>query len=287
MLAAIAVGPGEAPGTQSVWLSWSDAFSGSLTIGAAGAQVTGLGAVGPFTTYYGLPGSLAGDYGDIAVGPNGQVMVTYQNLTSGAGPDTLMVNTKMPGAASFGPAVAVTTTQVGSYLGIPAQPNRTIDAEANLAWDHSGGPHHGRVYLVYTDEVGPAADFNTNILVRYSDDNGATWSTPVQVNDDATTHSQFLPAIAVDQTTGNVGVTWYDARNSATNSTVQVFGSVSADFGASFEPNVQISAGTTDATVAAAGTFNLGTPHDRALRQQPLGKADAGDHRRAVRLRAR
>ncbi len=33
-------------------------------------------------------------------------------------------------------------------------------------------------------------------MLRYSDDTGATWSAPLQVNTDATTRSQFLPKIA-------------------------------------------------------------------------------------------
>lgn len=256
---SITVGPGDTPGSQSVWVSWCDAFSGFIGIAAAGAKVTGLGTsnIGPFTSYYGILSSIGGDFGDVAVGPNGEVMVTYQSLNSGAGPDTLMVNTKLPGATSFGPAYPASPTNVGSFLGIAGQPNRSIDAEANLAWDSSGGSRNGWVYLVYTDSPAVGSS-DTNIFVRHSTDSGQTWSAPVQVNDDTTTNSQFLPAIAVDQTNGDVAVTWYDARNSIGNSTVQLFGTVSQDGGLSFEPNVQISAGTTDATVPAAGTFNLG-----------------------------
>ena len=40
---------------------------------------------------------------------------------------------------------------------------------------------------------------DTNIFVRFSDNNGTTWSAPVRVNDDATSNSQIQPAIAVDQ----------------------------------------------------------------------------------------
>ena len=35
----------------------------------------------------------------------------------------------------------------------------------------------------------------------------------VRVNDDATTNSQFLPKIALDPTTGDLAVVWYDSRN--------------------------------------------------------------------------
>src|SRR5207244_11856192 len=66
--------------------------------------------------------------------------------------------------------------------------------------------------------------------------------------------SQFLPAIAVDQSSGNIAVTWYDTRNSAAaNNTTQVFGSASRDAGVTWLANVQISAGTSNASAVDAG----------------------------------
>jgi hypothetical protein len=81
-----------------------------------------------------------------------------------------------------------------------------------VAFDRSGGPFTGRAYLVYTDEAPDESD-NTEIMLRYSDDNGATWSAAVRVNDDRTANSQFLPRMQVDQTTGRIAVAWHDARN--------------------------------------------------------------------------
>jgi len=66
----------------------------------------------------------------------------------------------------------------------------------------------------------------------------------VRVNDDTGTNSQFLPHISLDQSSGNVAVTWYDCRNSPSNKTAQYFGAISTDGGASFGGNFQISAGT-------------------------------------------
>src|SRR5207237_2099841 len=101
---------------------------------------------------------------------------------------------------------------VGGFDFITPQPDRSVDAEPGLAWDGTGGPHNGRVYLVYTLEH-PNESNNTDIEVSRSDDNGATWSAPVRVNDDATTNSQFLPKIALDPTSGKLAVVWYDSRN--------------------------------------------------------------------------
>ena len=83
------------------------------------------------------------------------------------------------------------------------------------------------------------------------------WSDPGRVNDDATTNSQFLPKISLDPTTGNLAVIWYDSRadlglggpgdtDGVPNDDAQVWGAFSTNGGASFMPNLQISAGTSN-----------------------------------------
>ena len=51
---------------------------------------------------------------------------------------------------------------------------------------------------------------------------GAAWSAAIRVNDDATTRSQFLPRIALDQATGHVAVIWYDCRNIPGNNVAEL-----------------------------------------------------------------
>ena len=75
---------------------------------------------------------------------------------------------------------------------------------------------------------------------------GTTWSTPIRVNDDTGTNSQFLPRISLDQADGMIAVTRYDARNSPHNDTAQYFGAFSSDGGATFGANFQISSGTSN-----------------------------------------
>jgi hypothetical protein len=240
----IATGPGTAAGSASVWVS-CQGTSGSIQ--AAGAQVTGLGTVGAFGAPVTLAGSNGGNFGSIAVGPNGQVLDAYENPSDGTQPAAIDTNLDPDGggAQPFGASRLATNTNVGGFRAIPAQPNRTVDAEAFLAYDRSGGAHNGRVYLVYTDAPTTSSN-DLNIFVRHSDDNGATWSTPVKVNDDTGTKSQFFCGIAVDQTTGNVAVGWFDARNSPGNNSVEYFVSASVDGGATFLPNVQVASALSD-----------------------------------------
>lgn len=233
---------------DAVWVTY---WSGGDIV-AAGAPVAGLGSIGAFNAPQTAPNS-NGNFGDIAIGPNGQVMVTYQNRTGQQGNAQIYVNVDPDGLGPlpFGPRITATSTEVGGFDYIPAQSTRSVDAEAGLAWDRSGGPHHGRVYLVYTDEA-PAESNDLDIYVRYSDNNGATWSNRIRVNDDATTRSQFLPKIALDQTTGAVGVVFYDARNDPNNTDIQIYGATITN-GATVSPNFRISTGTSNAAAAQNG----------------------------------
>jgi hypothetical protein len=255
---SIAVGPSGVPGVAgSVWVSFTN---GSNQLVAAGAPVNGFDSVGTFNAPEVAPGP-GGDFGDIAVGPSGQVMVTYQDNGSGAGPDTIKINVDPDGLGpqGMGPVIIATSTNVGGFAPIPAQPDRTTDAEANLAWDRSGGPHIGRVYLEYADRANTTTA-DEDVFARYSDNNGTTWSNRVRVNDDAVGNgkSQFNPAIALDQTSGNVAITWYDTRNSGpANNTTQIFGSASLDGGLTWCPNIQISAGTSNGHAGDPG-FDYG-----------------------------
>jgi hypothetical protein len=213
----VATGPGLS-GNGSVWISYYDFLANGETgaVRAAGAPVTGLGVVGSFTAQS-APGSSFGFAPDLAIGPSGQVLLTYQDGADFEGPSELSVHLDNNGltAGGFGVANSPATSNVGWFEFIPAQAQQLgIDAEVGLAWDRSGGPHNGRVYLVYTDEVNNESN-NTDIVLRYSDNNGSAWSAPIRVNDDAGTRSQYLPRIAVDQSTGNVAITWYDCRNDA------------------------------------------------------------------------
>jgi hypothetical protein len=230
-----------------------------------GAPVTGLGQIGQWSAPEVAPNSHPGNYGDVAVGPQGQVAVTYQIPQGEESKGRVRVDVDPDGLGpqGFGAPVSIAVTNVGGFDYIPPQSGRSVDAEAGLAWDRTGGPHDVRLYIVYTRED-PDESNDTNIFVRYSDDDGATWSTPQRVNDDQGTNSQFLPRIALDQSTGVIAVTWHDARkdkgqghggdtDGIPNDDAQYWGTMSLDGGATFLPNFRISAGTSNAQAAFDG----------------------------------
>lgn len=247
-------------GEGSVWL----VFNAGGPMVATGAAVSGFGSVGAFTPLQVIPGSNNCTYGDVAIGPGGAVANVCTLTESGQGGGKLFVTINAGGlGGTFGTRIFVADTHVGGFDFIPAQPDRSIDAEPGLAWDRTGGTHNGRLYLVYTLEQQNEKN-NMDILLQHSDDQGATWSAPVRVNDDTTKNSQFLPKISLDPTTGNLAVTWYDARNDLgtggsgdtnglPNDDAQFWGAFSTDGGQTFGKNLQISAGTSNAHDAVNG----------------------------------
>lgn len=207
-------------GGVAVWIVWNQ--SGMR---ARGAIATALGTVGAFNTVQTIPTTSGCSFGDVAIAPNGAVVQVCESPTGGQGAASIRMNVDADGvgAGAFGTSSVATTTNVGGFDFIPAQNARSVDAEAGLAFNRAAGsPGFGRLFLAYTEEAVDESN-DMDIMVRYSDDIGTSWSAPIRVNDDATTKSQFLPKIASDPVTGNVAVCWHDARNSAGNNQMELF----------------------------------------------------------------
>jgi hypothetical protein len=102
-----------------------------------------------------------------------------------------------------------------------------------LVVDNSSGKFTGRLYLVWGDDRLGDAD----VFLSYSDDQGSHWSVPKRVHRDAAGNgkSQYLPNIAIDQTTGHLAVVYYDRKESSANIFSDVYVSFSNTGGESFE----------------------------------------------------
>ena len=253
----VTTGPdANSPGNEVVIVTYK-AQNGRLVM--RGASVTGLNTIGAMSAAVRFSDNTANNnYAVPSVGPQGQVLVTWQNPPNGQGAVTIFVARDLDGlrnGLAFANNVTVTTSNGGGFDSIPATTDRNTFASPEIAYDRSGGPFSGRVYLLYADEIPDESD-NFDIFIRFSDDDGAHWSNRIRVNDDAGgRNSQFFQNISVDQATGAIFVSWYDARNDRFNGTpgdtdndnlrnseVQYFGSVSLDGGRTWAPNVAISA---------------------------------------------
>jgi hypothetical protein len=244
----LAVGPGPTAGSNSIFIR--DTTGGSNRI--ISATSTGLGVNSQFTTITGLG---TGNFGSTAVGPGGRNAFTSMEPAGGIGPALLPIRYDADGV---GPGRYVKlssfSTNVGGFRPIPAQPNRLIDTQVALQYDSSGRANNGTLYMLYANAPSTTSN-DTNIVLRRSTDNGATFSNELRINDDGGTNSQFHGRLAVDQVTGHLASVWYDARNSAGNNTVELWGSVSFDGGLTWAPNFKISEGISDGRSTTTGNL--------------------------------
>ena len=155
---------------------------------------------------------------------------------TGFGVDSAITSPSIFGSVGGTPNVTSTNANLGGTAGSNATA-LGFGAGLALAYDTSLGsfsPFSGALYVAYTSN-------NGNIFVNRSDDNGTNWKGAVRVNDDSASdnfsegnRSQFMPSLAVDPVTGTVVVSWYDARNDASNARVTTYISTSIDGGRTF-----------------------------------------------------
>ena len=246
-------------GAGSVWMVWNN--RGSMQ--ATGASVSGLGAVSSFGATQDIPGTKGCSFGDVAVGPSGEVMQVCTRDTGS--PKIAQIRTNVDpdglGPDPFGPGAVVGTTNVQQFEYITPQQGRSVDAETGLAWDRSGGINNGRLYLIYTDSPSPTSS-QTDIFMRTSDNTGGTWSDRVRVNS-VRTGAQFLPRIALDQSSGLVAIGWHDTQNDMGDhhfgdtdgipNTDAMYYMTETDGSGTFIPEIRVSKGVSNAADANSG----------------------------------
>lgn len=112
------------------------------------------------------------------------------------------------------------TTGTNGDLGLDFRSNAFPQVTVNP----DGTNHANTIYLVYADKSLTSGD-RGDIFFTQSTNGGSSWTTPVKVNDDATTADQWQPALAVTPDGTHLFVTWYDRRNAASqNGNIERFG---------------------------------------------------------------
>ncbi len=164
-----------------------------------------------------------------AVGPAGQVYMAW------AGHDQIFFDRSFDGGETFGEDILVTAQPGGWDFNVAGV--WRCNGMPITACDVSLSPHHGRVYVVFSDQRN--GTHNTDVFLCFSDDEGTTWSAPTRVNDDTGETQQFFPWLTVDPVTGTVAVVFYDRLNTQDEAT-DVTVAVSNDGGASFS-NITVS----------------------------------------------
>lgn len=184
----------------------------------------------------------------IAVGPNGAVQggcVMYVSNTGSSSNVTYTFNRSTDGGLTFSVRSSLT---VAGYVGTLNSAGRLVINNGRtrpypmIAMDNSYGPKRGRLYLVYASNE-PAGNGNKpDIILQYSDDQAATWSSRIRVNDNVNPElsDQWFPAIWCEKETGRLFIKWYDTRENPATYAVNVYATYTDDGGLTFAPNQKL-----------------------------------------------
>lgn len=169
----------------------------------------------------------------VVVGPDHSVYAFWFHAPTT--PDEIRVRRSTDQGATFGAAATVTQltgTASNGDLGLAFRSNSFPQAAVN--------PVNGNIYVVYNDPATPSGGDRGNIFFQQSTNNGATWTSAVQLNTDGTTRAQFFPSIAVKPDGTGIAVCWYDRRSDPSDALIArwgVTGSISGStvsFGSNF-----------------------------------------------------
>src|SRR5882762_10496805 len=224
---------------DNVYIAWDAASGGSIGGGVRVATSSDHGASFSVTRADDPSGPGRSIGASPAVGPNGELYVAWNDYVANA----IVFNSSSDGGRSWGVPATISRKTLPFDIRIPAESFRGALVYPSLDVDRSNGIHRGRIYCSWMD-LTPANV--TDIFISYSDNSGASWSTPAPVTD------QFLSAVdrfnhwmSVDSVTGDVNVAFYDTRNDLTGSRYQTdyYLARSSDGGASWNaaPDIRVS----------------------------------------------
>lgn len=115
--------------------------------------------------------------------------------------------------------------------------NMRVNTFPTMAVDISQSPNSGTIYVTWSNIGTPGINTGNDmdIYMIKSSDQGATWSTPIKVNQDApgAGKQHFFPWVTCDPINGNLSVIYYDDRNVSSNQ-CEVYTSNSSDGGANW-----------------------------------------------------
>jgi hypothetical protein len=197
--------PADSPCAGSVYVAWTSfhGAQGNSPILFSRSSDGGATFETKKTISTGGQGGTPNNQGsDIAVGPDGTIYVSYAAFERSTGANTINL---------------VKSTDCGRKWSQPVVVGSIVDPQApgvafrtpTFAFVSASDTDENVVYVAYQSFAG-----DYDIYVQRSTDAGATWGSPVQVNEDPGARHQIFPTI--DVSNGAVHVGWYDFRNSVT-----------------------------------------------------------------------
>lgn len=175
----------------------------------------------------------------IAVGPAGEIYVTYEVFFAGNRRQHYLVKS-VNGGITFTPSTALTPP----FNEITFSSTYRKNSFPSLAVS----PTNGHVYVVYSDQPDSTAGAEVEFVV--SRDGGATFTAPVTLNHPPD-GNQFMPALTVNNF-GTIFLSWFDTRNGGPSSSAyDIYTTRSLNDGTSFTPSARVTPISIDAGSAS------------------------------------
>ncbi len=212
-----------------------------------GATFQDTVVVGPQQTSTGCGSNVidAGQFSIPVVGANGYVYVFWQGYSLDStgtctGVQAIKQVVSVDGGQSF-TGETIVIKPIAGYMtangGINTYSQPVVDV------DISGGPFHGNMYMAFTNIGVEDVNNHSDVDFLRSTNNGATWSSRYQINDDVGSENidNFHPWLVVNQE-GVIVVVFYDQRYDAPNYYLfDLNAAYSFDGGLTFTTNHRIS----------------------------------------------
>jgi hypothetical protein len=280
-------------------------YNGYQGFGFYRGTISKTGIDWSFVRVVNFPPSATHDKEAIAVNPiTGRIHLTYTRFGSPAGiyssysddgGDTWHPQVVVHPSGAFQGSFPAIDGQGNVYVALQAQPNIRVYKSSDggdsfqsvasfpyttssvpsmdrssdfpqVAIDTSGSAYDGWVYVVW--HSGSAG--NIRPMIAHSEDGGATWSSPMPVNQDEVSTYHWWPSVSVDAN-GTVNVIYLDRRNNPTTSLTDLYLAQSID-GASTFTDTQVTDVTsswqgiqTDPGFTWAGDYLRGVTQDTSL----------------------
>ncbi len=160
-----------------------------------------------------------------AVGPHGEVYVVWQYgpyiAADGSATTTSQIafSRSLDGGATFGPVQFLATINNMRENPPAGYGKNRMNDQPRIAVATTGS-HHGRVYVTFYQSEQPVSSpitvqspVSSDIFITYSDDQGATWSTPARITTAVppTGVKRFWPTVAV-RPGGDVDVIYLESQ---------------------------------------------------------------------------
>lgn len=226
------------PYEGNLYVSYTDFGAAGYPLEIVRSTNDGLSYSTPLVISAGVSAGSHNQGVNIQTGPAGQVYVTWAIYDSWPSDETALGFAK---STNGGVSYSTATRIISNIRGIrttETSKNHRVNSFPSMAVDISDGPYNGNIYIVWSNIGVPGTNTGSDIdvyMIR-SEDQGATWSAPIRVNQDPAGlgKEHYFPWITCDPITGDLSVVFYDDRN-VSSAQCEVFVAYSFDAGNSWE----------------------------------------------------